>query len=116
MLLLNVSMVYIHPKRHLSVGAVMYQLLFGLPVWFKDVSKFVADKSKCGRTRLQERNKPLSFLKISNDFVGLDEIIKLILKKALCNDILKTVFKMWMNLYKPLNGEIEVEDIDTFQK
>ena len=98
-----------------SVGAVMYQLLFGLPAWFKDVSKFVADRANVEGPVLQERNKPLSFLKISNDFVGLDEIIKLILKKALCNDT-EERFQNADEFIQAINGEIEVEDIDTFQK
>lgn len=98
-----------------SAGAVMYQLLFGLPAWFKDVSKFVADRTKAEDTVLQERNKPLSFPKISNDFIGFDENIKLLLKKALSNDI-ENRFQNANEFIQAINGEIEVEDIDTIQK
>lgn len=98
-----------------SVGAVMYQLLFGLPPWFKDVSKFVADRTNAEETVLQSRNKFLSFPKIANDFVGFDENIKLILKKALSSDT-ENRFQNANEFIQAINGEIEIEDIDKVQK
>ena len=98
-----------------SIGAVMYQLLFSLPPWFKDVSKFVADRINAEETVLQSRNKPLSFPKISDDFIGFDETIKLILKKALSNDT-ENRFQNANEFIQAINGEIEIEDIDTVQK
>lgn len=98
-----------------SVGAVMYQLLFGLPPWFKDISKFQADRTDAEETVLQERNKPLSFPQISNDFVGYDETVNLVLKKALSTDI-ENRFQNAEEFIEALNGEIEVEDIDKVQK
>jgi len=65
-----------------SVGAVMYQMLFGLPPWFKNISKFQTDRTNAEEIILQERNKPLPFPKITDDFVGYDEKVNLILKKA----------------------------------
>jgi transitional endoplasmic reticulum ATPase len=44
-----------------SVGAVMYQSLFGLPPWFKDVSKFQTDRTNAEELVLQERTRPLTF-------------------------------------------------------
>lgn len=98
-----------------SIGAVMYQLLFSFPPWFKDVSKFVADRINAEETVLQSRNKPLSFPKISDDFIGFDETIKLILKKALSNDT-ENRFQNANEFIQAINGEIEIEDIDTVQK
>ena len=59
----------------------MYQLLFGLPPWFKDISKFQADRTDAEETVLQERSKPLSFPQISNNFVGYDNTVNLVLKR-----------------------------------
>jgi transitional endoplasmic reticulum ATPase len=56
-----------------SVGAVMYHLLFGMPPWFKDISKFKADRTKAEDVIIEERKKPLSFPKVSEDIVDFDE-------------------------------------------
>jgi transitional endoplasmic reticulum ATPase len=98
-----------------SVGAVMYQLLYGLPPWFKDVSKFQADRTSAEELVLQARSKPLSFPQLTNDFIGYDERVNLILKKALSQDI-EERFKSANEFLQALNGEIEVEDIDKIQK
>lgn len=98
-----------------SVGAVMYQMLFGLPPWFKDVSKFQADRINAEETVLQERSKPLSFPKIAKDFIGYDEATNLVLKKALSQDT-ENRFQNANEFIQALNGEVEVEDIDKIQK
>jgi len=98
-----------------SFGAVMYQLLFGLPPWFMDVSKFQADRTNAEENILQERSKPLSFPKISKDFVGYDETVNLILKKALSQDT-ENRFQNADEFIQALSGEIEVEDIDKVHK
>lgn len=98
-----------------SVGAVMYHLLFSLPPWFKEVSKFQTDRANAEEIVLQERNKPLSFPKVSKDFVGYDETLNLILKKALSQDT-DNRFQSADEFIQALNGEIEVEDIDKVQK
>jgi transitional endoplasmic reticulum ATPase len=98
-----------------SVGAVMYQMLFGLPPWFKDISKFQAERTNAEETVLQERSKPLSFPKISDDFVGYDEKVNLILKKALSQDT-ENRFQSTNEFIDAINGDIEVEDIDKVQK
>lgn len=98
-----------------SVGAVMYQSLFGLPPWFKDVSKFQADRTNAEELVLQERSKPLSFPKIANDFIGYEEQTNLLLKKALSQDT-EDRFQSANEFLQALNGEIEVEDVDKVQK
>jgi transitional endoplasmic reticulum ATPase len=98
-----------------SVGAVMYQMLFGLPPWFKDISKFQADRTNAEETVLQERSKPLTFPKVSDDFVGYDEKVNLIIKKALSQDT-ESRFQSANEFIDAINGDIEVEDIDKVQK
>lgn len=98
-----------------SVGSVMYQLLFGLPAWFKDVSKFIADRTNIEETVLQERSKPLTFPKIAKDFIGYEETTNLLLKKALSSDT-ENRFQSAVEFTQAINGEIEVEDIDTIKK
>lgn len=98
-----------------SVGAVMYQSLFGLPPWFKDVSKFQADRTNAEELVLQERSKPLSFPKIVNDFIGYEEQTNLLLKKALSQDT-EDRFQSANEFLQALNGEIEIEDVDKVQK
>jgi transitional endoplasmic reticulum ATPase len=98
-----------------SVGALMYQTLFGLPPWFKDISKFQADRTNAEETVLQERSKPLTFPKISDDFIGYDEKVNLILKKALSQDT-ENRFQTANEFINAINGDIEVGDIDKVQK
>lgn len=97
-----------------SVGAVMYQLIYGLPPWFVDVSN-ITDIRTIEEKILQKRSKSLSFPKVDDEFIGYNESIKLILKKALSQDI-DTRFQSADEFLKALNGEIEVENIDKFQK
>lgn len=98
-----------------SVGAVMYQLLFGFPPWFKDISKFQAKRTNAEEIVLSERNKPLIFPEISKDFIGYDETVNLILKKALSNDT-ENRFQSIDEFIQALNGETELEDIEKVQK
>lgn len=98
-----------------SVGAVMYQSLFGLPPWFKDVSKFQADRTNAEELVLQERSKPLTFPKIANDFIGYEEQTNLLLKKALSQDT-EDRFQSANEFLQALNGELEIEDVDKVQK
>ena len=44
-----------------SMGALYYHLLFGLPPWFIEISKYKADKIKLEDTIIEERKKPLKF-------------------------------------------------------
>ena len=44
-----------------SVGALYYHLLFGLPPWFLEISKYKSDKVKLEDAILEERKKLLKF-------------------------------------------------------
>ena len=98
-----------------SVGALMYHLLYGMPPWFKDISKFKADRTKAEDGILKERKKMLSFPKVSADIVDFEESILKVLKKALQQDP-ENRFQSAYEFTQALNGEIEVEDIDIVQK
>jgi len=98
-----------------SVGALMYHLLFGMPPWFKDISKFKADRTKAEDIIIEERKKPISFPKVPEDIVDFDESVVKVLKKALQNDP-ENRFQSANEFTQALNGEIEIEDVDTVQK
>lgn len=98
-----------------SVGAIMYQLLFGIPPWFKDISSFKADITKAEDLILNERKKKISFPNVSEDIIDFDEYIVKVLKKSLQQDP-ENRFKSANEFLQALNGEIEIEDDDTVQK
>lgn len=98
-----------------SVGAVMYHLLFGMPPWFKNISKFKADRTKAEDVINEERKKPISFPKVSENIVDFDEIILKVLKKSLQQDP-ENRFLSANEFIQALNGEIEIDDVDTVQK
>jgi len=98
-----------------SVGALMYHLLFGMPPWFKDISKFKADRTKAEDVIIEERKKPISFPKVSSDIIDFDEAVLKVLKKALQQDP-ENRFQSANEFIQALNGEIEIEDVDTVQK
>lgn len=98
-----------------SVGAVMYQMIFGLPPWFKDISKFQFDRNKTEELLIDERKKPLSFPKLTNEIIGYSDDVNLILKKALNQDV-ENRFQNVNEFIQALNGEIEIEDIDRVQQ
>lgn len=98
-----------------SVGAVMYHLLFGMPPWFEDISKFKADRTKAEDLIIEKRKKPLLFPKISSAIVDFDESFLKVLKKALQNDP-DDRFQTANEFIQALNGEIEIEDADNVHK
>jgi len=98
-----------------SVGAVVYYLLYGIPPWFKYVSKFQADRIKAEEIVLQQRSKTLYFPDALTTIIDFDESIKAILKKALQPDP-ENRFQNANEFIQALKGEIKVEDIDTVQK
>ena len=98
-----------------SVGALMYHLLFKLPPWFKVISKFKADRTKAEDVIIEARKKPLLFPKISSEIVDFDETLLKVLKKALQQDP-ENRFESANEFNQALNGEIEIEDVDTLQK
>lgn len=93
-----------------SVGAVMYHLLFGMPPWFKDISKYKADRVQLEEVILDERKKPLPFPNIENVIVDYDESILEVIKKALQHDP-ENRFQSANEFMQVLNGEIELLEI-----
>ena len=98
-----------------SVAAVMYHMLFGVPPWFKDISKFQADRTKSEELILEARKKPLPFPTVSDDIVDFDESILKVLKKGLQQDP-ENRFQSAKEFLQALNGEVEIEDVDTLRK
>jgi transitional endoplasmic reticulum ATPase len=98
-----------------AVGALMYHLIFGRAPWFRDISKYQEDRNKTEELILEARSKPLHFPDVQENFIGFDDNVKLLLKKALSQD-LETRFENAEQFLKALIGEIEVEDIDKLRK
>lgn len=94
-----------------SVGAFMFQSLFGLPPWFKEVSKFKSDRVKMEELILEERNKPLALPNITTNNLNIDDDLFKIIKKALHRNT-DIRFKTADDFIKALNGDVEMEDID----
>ncbi|MDR2772239.1 MAG: AAA family ATPase [Elusimicrobiota bacterium] len=98
-----------------SIGAVMYQLIFGLPPWFKQLSKFQSERISLEETIVSERNRPLSFFSLPERFIGFNDNVKLILKKAL--DVnLDNRFKTAKEFMQALKEEIKIEDLPSSYK
>ncbi len=93
-----------------SVGAVMYHLLFGMPPWFKDISKYKSDLGRMEEVILEERKKPIAFPNIESKIVDFDESILKVIKKALQQDP-ENRFQSAKEFIQVLNGEIEIEDV-----
>ena len=93
-----------------SVGAVVYHLLFGMPPWFKEISKYQSDRLKIEEVIIEERKKSIVYPNIENNLVDFDESILRILKKALNNNP-ENRFQTASQFIEALNGEIEVYTI-----
>lgn len=98
-----------------SIGAVMYHLLFGIPPWFKDISKYKTDRIKLEEIIIEERKKRLAFPNIESKIVDFNGSILKIIEKALHQDP-DNRFQTANEFIQALNGEIEVENVDTIQK
>lgn len=93
-----------------SVGALIYQILYGLPPWFKEISKFSAERTKAEDLILEERKKPLQFPDESNTILKVEESLLKVLKKALQQDP-DSRFQSALEFKQALNGEVEIEDV-----
>ncbi len=89
-----------------SVGAVMYHLLCGMPPWFKEVSKYMAEKGETAEIILAERQKPLAFPNVAHQILDFEETIFFILKKALHQDPEKR-FQSAQEFIQALEGEVQ---------
>jgi len=99
-----------------SVGALFYHLLFGLPPWFVEISKYKADRSKVEEMALEERKKVLRQLNIeSSEVFEIDNKIINIIKKAIHPDV-DLRFKSAEEFISALNNEAVVEPIELNQK
>ena len=87
-----------------SVGALYYHLLFGLPPWFVEVSKYKSDTIKLEEAILEERAKPLRVL---DSDASIDANTINIITKALQPNT-DNRFKSAKEFIQALNGEIEV--------
>lgn len=90
-----------------SVGALYYHLLFGLPPWFLEVSKFKSDRIEMEDAVLEERKKPLRF---TDSDLKLDQHTINIITKALQPDA-NNRFKTVDEFIRALNGEMALEDM-----
>ena len=93
-----------------AVGALMYHLLFGVPPWFQDISKYKADTIKMEEFIIEERKKPLAFPNIQTRIVDFDESILNIIKKAL-NVEVDNRFQTATEFMQALNGEIQIDEV-----
>jgi transitional endoplasmic reticulum ATPase len=98
-----------------SVGTLMYQLIYGTPPWFNDISKFKADRIKSEEIILEARKKQILFPSVSDRIFDFDESIIKVIKKALQNDP-ENRFQSANEFAQALKGEIEIEDVDTDRK
>ena len=92
-----------------SVGALYYHLLFGLPPWFVEISKYKSDKIKLEDAVLEERNKPLKF---EGSDSKIDENTLNIISKSLQPNA-ENRFKNVKEFTQAINGELEVKQLST---
>ena len=95
-----------------SMGALYYHLLFGLPPWFIEISKYKADKIKLEDTIIEERKKPLKFNR-SNSKV--EENTLNIIRTALQPDA-QNRFKNVREFMQAINGELDIKQLSTSQE
>lgn len=96
-----------------SVGAMLYQLLFGMPPYYVRIPQYQADRDSIVDVLLHERQKPLPML--IKDKPGLDEQLVNTLRKALSNDI-DCRFRSADEFIRALNNEMMVEAIPSRNK
>jgi transitional endoplasmic reticulum ATPase len=95
-----------------SCGALLYNMIFGLPPWFVEVSKYSSDRINLEEAVLQERKKPLKMLSIEGDkSFELNTDFFNIIKKALHPDI-SNRYNNVDEFLKAINGEIKIEDVN----
>lgn len=93
-----------------SVGALIYQLLTGLPPWFVDLSDYQKDRNELEEVLLEARQKPLKIPSLSNSNVPDPDRVQLlyVAQKALQADV-DLRFNSADEMLQALNGEIEIE-------
>lgn len=95
-----------------SVGALYYHLLFGLPPWFVELSKYKSDQIKLEDAVLEERKKSLKF---DGSKSKIDENILNIISKALQPNA-ENRFKNTKEFIQAINGELEIQQLSVPQE
>ncbi|WP_458625983.1 AAA family ATPase [Winogradskyella sp. PC D3.3] len=90
-----------------SVGALYYHLLFGLPPWFVEISKYKSDNIKLEDVILEERNKPLKF---EGSDIKIEQQTVNIISKALQPNA-ENRFKNVKEFIQAINGELEIKQV-----
>ena len=90
-----------------SVGALYYHLLFGLPPWFVEISKYKSDIIKLEDAVLEERKKPLKF---DESDIKIDQQTVNIISKALQPNA-ENRFKNVKEFIQAINGELEIKQV-----
>lgn len=96
-----------------SIGAILYNLLFGVPPYFIDLTDCNNDLS-LQRDKI-ERQRELPLHIPDEDKFELDEQLKNTIRKALATD-LEERFENVDDFIKALNGEIKIERVDNQKK
>ena len=96
-----------------SVGAVLYNLVYGLPPYFVELADCKGDSTLQREKIDEQRELPLHFPNVEK--FELDENLQNIMRKALASDI-EDRFNSADDFIKALNGEIVVERVDNHSK
>lgn len=89
-----------------SVGALLYQCIFGIPPYFVELPDFQKDRAKVLQTLAEQRSRPLRIPDI--DIFELDDDMLLIMAKALAPEI-EDRFQSAGDFIKALNGEVKIK-------
>jgi len=87
-----------------SVGALFYHMLFGLPPWFVDISRYNVNINEIEEIILNERNRPLKF---PNMGTSIDDQMLKVIHKALQIEP-ENRFKSAQEFILAIEGKIEV--------
>ncbi len=96
-----------------SVGAVLFNLVFGMPPYFVELADCKNDTNRQREKIDAQRELPLHFPKVEK--FELNENLLNVIRKALANDI-EDRFESADEFIKALNGEIIVPRIDNQKK
>lgn len=96
-----------------SAGAVLFNLVFGMPPYFVELADCKGDANLQREKIDAQREQPLHFPKVEK--FELDDDLMNIMRKALASDI-EDRFESTEEFIKALNGEIKVQRIDNQRK
>ncbi|MBD5267749.1 MAG: AAA family ATPase [Bacteroides sp.] len=96
-----------------SAGAVLFNLVFGMPPYFVELADCKGDVNLQREKIDAQREQPLHFPKVEK--FELDDDLMNIMRKALASDI-EDRFESTDEFIKALNGEIKVQRVDNQRK